>query len=212
MSSAGSPGWSRRSFFKALTLGAAGLALGLRRAEAALDPRPIWKVLSRSAPVLRRSSWANEAPYLPKLYAATPYYMLTVHHQGADTTRVERQEDVARLLRHVAQSHLKRGYGDIGYHAIIDRSGVVWEGRSLRYQGAHVSGHNPGNIGVMLLGNFERQRPSARQLDSLASTVRAFCSALDIAGRRVLGHRDLASTLCPGRYVYPHLPAIRPRA
>ena len=50
----------------------------------------------------------------------------------------------------------------------------MWEARPLVYQGAHVKDHNPGNIGVVVLGNFEQQAPSEAQL----AAVRKHLSAL----------------------------------
>jgi hypothetical protein len=48
--------------------------------------------------------------------------------------------------------HLARGFDDIGYHMVIQPSGEVGRGRSLTVRGAHVKGHNEGNIGICLIG------------------------------------------------------------
>jgi N-acetyl-anhydromuramyl-L-alanine amidase AmpD len=92
---------------------------------------------------------------------------------------------------------------------MLDYAGRVWEGRSLKYQGAHVSGQNPGNIGIVLLGNFEGQRPSAAQQANLTILVAELRSFFGISRRRVYGHRDLDSTLCPGRHLYKLIPTIK---
>src|SRR5262249_47022704 len=57
-------------------------------------------------------------------------------------------------------------WGDIGYHFMIDRDGTIYEGRSLRYQGAHVSGHNPGKIGIAFLGDYTTQDNTRAQIGS----------------------------------------------
>lgn len=48
------------------------------------------------------------------------------------------------------------GWCDIGYNFIIDRFGVIWEGRrdsiEKPVQGGHTSGINPGSVGFALLG------------------------------------------------------------
>jgi len=92
---------------------------------------------------------------------------------------------------------------------MIDYSGRIWEGRSLKYQGAHVSSRNPGNIGVVLLGNFEIQKPSAAQKATLVKLVTELRRYYGVSRRRIYGHRDLDSTLCPGRNLYPFLPTLK---
>ena len=116
---------------------------------------------------------------------------------------------VAYDLQAIQAGHLRRNYGDIGYHFVVDYAGCVWEGRSLEYEGAHVSHHNDGNIGVMLLGNFERQHPSERQLAGMRVLIAALQEDRRIARRRVYGHRDLGQSLCPGRHLYAHVVRLR---
>ena len=40
------------------------------------------------------------------------------------------------------------GWGDVGYNYMIGPGGQIYECRSLAYDGAHVAGHNAGNIGI----------------------------------------------------------------
>ena len=78
--------------------------------------------------------------------------------------------------------------------------------------GAHVSGENEENVGVMLLGNFEYQRPSTKQLDALQETISALRTLYGIGGQQLYGHRDLGSTLCPGRYLYGYVSGMKSTA
>lgn len=55
----------------------------------------------------------------------------------------------------IRQWHLARGWSDIGYHFVIRRCGVVQQGRPLSKMGAHVRGHNKGNIGICLIGGYD---------------------------------------------------------
>lgn len=48
--------------------------------------------------------------------------------------------------------HKEFGWSGIGYHFVILRSGDVEIGRPLKFMGAHVKGHNEGNIGICLCG------------------------------------------------------------
>lgn len=48
--------------------------------------------------------------------------------------------------------HLELGFRDIGYHYIIKRDGIVETGHPEHVTGAHVGGHNVGNIGTCIVG------------------------------------------------------------
>ncbi|EMQ2877340.1 N-acetylmuramoyl-L-alanine amidase, partial [Vibrio navarrensis] len=48
--------------------------------------------------------------------------------------------------------HRAKGWRDIGYHWVITRQGELQAGRPMTQQGAHVRGHNQGNIGICLIG------------------------------------------------------------
>ncbi len=138
---------------------------------------------------------------------------ITVHHEGWDRVFFTDRAQTARRLESIRSSHLKRlRAGDIGYHFIIDRAGRLWEGRDLRYQGAHVKNHNPHNIGIMVLGNFDEQRPSQKQYDKLRVTVGGLMKLYRVAGRRVYTHQELMPTACPGTFLQYHVDqALRPR-
>ena len=150
---------------------------------------------------LSREAWADAEPRFWRLRAAEGFHRITVHHAGAGNR--ERQTDqVVHRLRGILHGHRNRNYGDIGYHFVVDRTGRLWEGRSLAYQGAHVCAHNRGNVGVMLLGNFEDQHPSREQVDTLRSLLAALRRRYAMTAGAVYGHRDLGASVCPGRHLY----------
>jgi hypothetical protein len=115
---------------------------------------------------------------------------LTVHH----TVTANNDPDPVATVRAIYYFQaVTRGWGDIGYHLLIDRAGVVYEGRYSRRDGVpvfrrgtrrvviagHVLGFNPGNIGVALLGDLTGRQPTAaarralvRVLAHLARTTR----------------------------------------
>lgn len=133
-----------------------------------------------------------------------PIKYLTIHHEGWEPFLATDADETAARIEHVRVAHRNAkggGYADIGYHYIIDREGRVWEGRNLRYQGAHVKNHNEGNIGIMCLGNFEEQSPTQRQLAGLSRQVRAVMAKHSIPIKRVRTHQEWsdAQTLCPGK-------------
>jgi hypothetical protein len=81
-------------------------------------------------------------------------------------------------VKRIQRDHvLNRGYGDIGYHYLIDPMGRVFEGRSMEWQGAHSGNtssgrnNNPKNVGICLLGDFEVSTPSAAAIATLDRMV-----------------------------------------
>lgn len=140
---------------------------------------------------------------------STTFSRLTIHHTGAGVNRHLSQDQVATDIEIIRGAHRHRLWGDIGYHFVIDRAGRVWEGRPLRYMGAHVAEANSENLGIVLLGNFEQQRPAPQQLVSMHKLTGALRTQLSIPGNRVYGHRDLGRTLCPGRFLYGTVGALR---
>ena len=90
-------------------------------------------------------------------------------------------------------------FGDIGYHYLIDAAGRIFEGRPIAWQGAHARGQNNyQNLGVCLLGDFTRGRPTEAALASLGLLLNELRARYRIPSGRVFGHRDLLVTECPG--------------
>ena len=121
---------------------------------------------------------------------------IIVHHTASsrDKTRVKDINDWHKLRWPNFIS--KMGY-HVGYHFVIVGDGTVVQTRQLHEQGAH-SVPNKGKIGIALTGNFENERPSDEQLDSLKNLIKKIQKQLDIPRTSVLGHKEVGRTLCPG--------------
>ena len=152
-----------------------------------------------------RASWTESTPRLDRLQSAFRYSRITIHHTGMQTNHHLNPKEIAADIENIMAGHRARRFGDIGYHFIVDRAGRVWEGRSLKYTGAHVSTQNDENVGIMLLGNFESQRPSGNQMQGLYGLVQELRKDLGIPKDLIYGHCDLGKTLCPGRYLYGYV-------
>lgn len=133
---------------------------------------------------------------------------ITLHHFGDRNVTAYSRESTAKLLRGIQENHQrKRRWVDIGYHYIVDRAGRVWEGRPLSLVGAHAGpgGANEGNIGILVLGNFERQHLTVAQQRRLRRCVDELRDRYGIPLTEVLSHREirqrrkLTATDCPGR-------------
>lgn len=198
---------SRRQFLRRAALAAPLFAAGGSVAAGAAVPQISF--LRDQVDFRPRDEWTDSAPRLWRLRRANGFGRLTVHHSAAAGHGHARVGEVLQELDGVLTSHRNRNYGDIGYHFVIDGAGRVWEGRSLQYEGAHVSGENEANIGVMLLGNFETGTASGAQLGTMHALIVALCRHFGFGPRRVYGHRDLGASACPGRYLYPHVVHLR---
>ncbi|MBI3332306.1 N-acetylmuramoyl-L-alanine amidase [Candidatus Peregrinibacteria bacterium] len=147
--------------------------------------------------------------------------VLVVHHtalkvNGDDRHPVER-------VRALYQYHtLNRGWGDIGYHYIVDEKGQIYEGRAggRNVIGGHVYCNNVGTVGIALLGNFDLEQPTQAQMRSLQWLLADLAEEYDINLSRnvtfrgkslppIVGHRQLVSTECPGYYVWETLDQVR---
>lgn len=162
-------------------------------------------------PVIARSSWTRNGPILSRINPMNGVTRITLHHEGAADSPVyfTDTKSVAERIELDRQAHLDRGWGDIGYHYIIDRAGRVWEGRPVQYQGAHVRDNNEHNIGVMCLGNFDIQQPSTAQLATVAAFTQKLRHKYKVPVSRVYTHQELMPTNCPGRAMQPRIVAMR---
>lgn len=162
---------------------------------------------------MSRSTWARGEPVVRKMDPMLPPRWITVHHDGMTPFLAEDEEATKARLDQIRRGHLVRdeGWGDIGYHFVVDRAGRIWEGRSLRFQGAHVKWCNEHNIGVLCLGNFEEQQPSPAQVAGLERTLAALRAYYGIPGVRVRTHREwpTARTLCPGASLQAQMVVLR---
>jgi hypothetical protein len=176
------------------------------RAERGLSQLGDWATPPAAAgalAVVPRAAWHARAPIPSRLDpVGGPYTRITVHHSDAvPGTRLDGSfADSTEALRKIQHEHVDgRGYGDIGYHYLIDADGRVFEGRPVRYQGAHArGGNNVQNLGVCLLGDFEHRAPGPEQMASLERFLEELRAEHHIPRQRVYCHRDFTNTVCPG--------------
>jgi hypothetical protein len=205
--------WRRRSFIGAAAAAACGLAAPAWAASP-IDRRPASRPLSldylrRYVDVYPRAAWSHIRPCPERMHPAHDFTRLTIHHAGTCVNLHTDFLEVAQDIEGIMVGHLRRQFGDLGYHFVIDRAGRAWEGRSLCFQGAHVAQKNDANIGVMLLGNFEHQKPASDQVEAMNRLTEALRRRFGIPAHQVYGHRDLGATLCPGANLYGDVVALK---
>jgi hypothetical protein len=163
---------------------------------------------------LPRATWTPGAPIAERLLPMGRVWRITVHHEGMPSPNYHTTvEEVAQDLREIRKVHLRdMQAGDIGYHYIIDPEGRIWEGRFEKYRGAHAGGEaNEGNLGIMLLGNFDLQEPTARQLKVLEAFLSRLMARFHVSPDHLYTHRELRPTRCPGSRLQAFMDALRRR-
>src|SRR5262245_537429 len=152
------------------------------------------------AGIHRRAEW-NAAPVRANVDPMLPVTHVTVHHTAMDTTATW-PKAVASEIREIQAAHQEKGWADIGYHFLIDAGGGIWEGRPLRWQGAHEgAGLNRGAIGVCLMGNFDEQSVPLAQQAALSQLLDTLCRQYALTANDIRTHREVRPdpTNCPGR-------------
>lgn len=162
----------------------------------------------------------------------TPEVFIVHHTAGSDGG-----DDPAATIRSLYFWHSTvLGWGDIGYNFIIDQDGVVYKGRAgeLGVVGGHTynsdtnTNYNIGSVGIVLLGCFEEEEGAcpeehgitAEIEESLGRLIGEKAATLNVNPTstvaffneetpRVLGHRDLDATYCPGSDVHDNLSQVR---
>src|SRR4051812_5017209 len=159
-------------------------------AEAPEVPRPA------TVPV---SEWGSKPQPIPDARKQTPRYV-TIHHAGV---LWEAKVAPATFVRNMQTwGQRDKGWPDLPYHFLIAPDGTIFEGRPLAYEPeSNTTYPLSGNIGVEMMGNFERQRPDPRQIASCVKLTAWLCRRYDIKPDQVRGHKDAAQgqTSCPGK-------------
>jgi hypothetical protein len=138
---------------------------------------------------------------------ATPrdWNYLVLHHTATTQGSVES----------IHETHLKKKdsngnpWQGIGYHFVIGNGAGMNDGEiepTFRWRqqlaGAHagVNEYNQHGIGIVLVGNFEKQSPTAAQLRAVRRLVGTLSRRFQIPQDHVVGHGDVKATECPGQY------------
>ncbi len=161
--------------------------------------------------VIPRSSWTSGTPDTRNIDPMLPVRWVTVHHDGMTAFTATDMAACTGRLELIRNGHRGKGWADIGYHYVIDRAGRVWEGRDIRYQGAHVKDNNEGNVGILMVGNFDLHTPSMAQLAALDRHLRVCMKKYGLRSTQVRSHQEWSSarTACPGRHMQSKMNGIR---
>jgi N-acetyl-anhydromuramyl-L-alanine amidase AmpD len=80
----------------------------------------------------------------------------------------------------------------------------------LKYVGDTNTSYDPtGHALLVVEGNFETEKPSAEQIESLKKLTAWLSSEHNVAAANIRAHNDFAQTVCPGRNLKALLPAVQ---
>jgi len=169
-------------------------------------PRAIWE---NSADLRNLLDWypsstvstdiemINEKENKPPEYSSIDRIIIhdmgcNVDHPGCNDKKIDPISIIQNIYRYHA---VTRGWGDIGYHYIIDYWGNIYEGRygGNGVRGAHTyynrncDNFNVGSIGILLMGNYEKTEPSETMYKSLIRLV-AWLAATNGLDPKELNH------------------------
>jgi N-acetylmuramoyl-L-alanine amidase len=187
-------------------------------------------------PYVTRAEW-GASQCVPR---AAPEYgqvkAVAVHHTVSlnDYTPEEAPQIVLAICRYHRNSN---GWNDIGYNALVDKYGTIYEGRAggldQAIVGAHAQGFNSQTAGVANIGDYSSIGASDAALGATATYIRwklgvhgqplsgpvtltsgggpesRYPAGAKVTVDRVLGHRDVGKTACPGDGLYDQLDQIR---
>lgn len=168
----------------------------------AVPTQPTPAIASASGVVLCRDAWRAE-PALPGGVTHTLNRM-TLHHTGAILG--DNRNAPGRLRQHQALHQGERGWIDIAYHVSVDRNGNIYELRAPELVGDTATDYDPtGHFLVLCEGDFDQEIVTEEQLNAAALVFAWGAQRFTIPTDTLAGHRNFASTACPGADLYAHL-------
>jgi hypothetical protein len=172
-----------------------------------VEPKP---VTSWSKPIVTRPNQKKEVEnvprdWLPAAGVEKDWTAVVVHHSATDSGNASIFDEWHRE---------EKNWNGVGYDFVIGNGAGSTDGEvevTYRWKeqttGAHCGGTpdnwaNKDGIGICLVGNFNNEEPTTRQMQSMARLVRFLQRRYDISIDRIYGHNSTPGarvTDCPGR-------------
>ncbi|HHT9152142.1 MAG TPA: peptidoglycan recognition protein family protein [Candidatus Hypogeohydataceae bacterium YC40] len=137
---------------------------------------------------------------IPRVPITRKWSYIVIHHSASYAGNANAFDYIHRV---------KRGWeGGLGYHFVIGNGHGSGDGQIevghrwlCQYHGAHagVAEYNQHGIGICLVGNFQEDSPTPKQLASLVALIRELQQLCGIPSENVILHRHVRNTECPGR-------------
>ncbi|GAA4932647.1 uncharacterized protein with LGFP repeats [Actinomycetospora succinea] len=161
---------------------------------------------------------------------------VTIHHTSESNDYSP--ADSPAIVRAIFAYHTqKQGWGDIGYNALVDKYGTIFEGRAggmdKAVVAAHAGGFNRETWGIAMMGNYMTEPPTPAALNSVAAIAAwklgglyrdpreqvqltsagggtsRFPKGKSTTVPALFAHRDVGNTSCPGDAGYAQMDPLR---
>ena len=155
--------------------------------------------------IVPAKEWGSNPQPIPDARKHTPKY-ITIHHAGVLWEGKTTPDKFVKNMQ--AWGQKEKNWPDLPYHFLIAPDGRIFEGRALEYEpDTNTKYELAGNIGVEMMGDFNKQRPSEQQLRSCVALVAWLAQELNVAPENIRGHNDAApgQTSCPGKDFHRYL-------
>lgn len=151
-------------------------------------------------PIITRSGWGARMPRKPFTRLKPSRVVgIVLHHSG-----VQNGPSGPKALKAFERTHMDtRGWNAIAYNWLVDEEGVVYEGRGGGIVGGATRGWNSRTESICYTGWGSGPIPDAA-LKSIRWTMDQIQNRYDNK-LWIKGHRDKASTTCPGSELYAWL-------
>ncbi|MBA9077336.1 MULTISPECIES: peptidoglycan recognition protein family protein [Rufibacter] len=171
--------------------------------------------IPKGVPVVTRSQWGAATPVL-EMKQHVPN-RITIHHTATNQNASRTLEQKLKALQKfsmerspLSDGRIKEPWADIPYHFYISVDGRIGEGRALQYVGDSNTPYDPtGHALIVLEGNFNKEQVTEAQYQSLLLLTKAIAKRWKIPAATISGHKDNATTACPGEALYNLLPKLR---
>jgi peptidoglycan hydrolase-like protein with peptidoglycan-binding domain len=166
--------------------------------------------------IVPRSAWGAKPPKPDATYSWKPWLGGVAIHYKGNTDFWDPSADHAGCYQQVLDiqaEHMAGEYSDIAYNFVVCQHGWIFEGRGLAIRSAandfETVGANQNYYAVMgLIGSTSLpwgsdDQPSAAMITAIKNLI-GYLRVSGSAGPQIKGHKDLATTDCPGtlyRYV-----------
>jgi|GEM_PF-1139081 len=139
-------------------------------------------------------SLKNETPLGMSRRNPEDIHYIVIHHSATESGNVD-------IFRKYHTEH--NNFADIGYHYVLTNGnggpdGEVQEGRNILFAGAHAPGRNNDSVGICLVGDFSQGKPTSAQMLALYGLIKDLMRRYPITPDRVLAHKEVNETDCPG--------------
>jgi hypothetical protein len=201
---------------------------------------PVAQAIAPKPRVMKRAGWGADLPTggcPPRGPAEYGTVQAAVIHHTVNANDYT-PEEAPSIVLGICRFHVYgNGWNDIGYNALVDRYGTLYEGRAGGLKrpvvGAQAQGFNDQTTAIASIGDHTSEAPTAEaqgsiirylawkmavnritpatgsvQLTSGGGSENRFATGSVVTVPRIVGHGTLGLTACPGGTMAPLIPQI----